>query len=139
MALASTNAWKLDIEEAIQNGLRNEFKSSLPVFRSKLNNIRGNQFAIIKGDTSNPNGNMFSKLSSTYNVTIDFFMLDRKRNDNTIKKFFKIVSRLEETLYSALEIDPTFSIEVNSINYEDDEDIEGYRKAIFEVSLRSVR
>lgn len=139
MALASTNAWKLDIEEAIQNGLRNEFKSSLPVFRSKLNKIRGNQFAIIKGDTSNPNNTMFSKLSSTYNVTIDFFMLDRKRNDNTIKKFFKIVSRLEETLYSALEIDPTFSIEVNSINYEDDEDIEGYRKAIFEVSLRSVR
>tara|TARA_R100001129_G_scaffold176973_1_gene151482 strand:- start:2012 stop:2431 length:420 start_codon:yes stop_codon:yes gene_type:complete len=139
MALASTNAWKLDIEEAIQNGLRNEFKSSLPVFRSKLNNIRGNQFAIIKGDTSNPNDNMFAKLSSTYNVTIDFFMLDRKRNDNTIKKFFKIVSRLEETLYSALEIDPTFSVEVNSINYEDDEDIEGYRKAIFEVSLRSVR
>jgi hypothetical protein len=139
MALASTNAWKLDIEEAIQNGLRSEFKSSLPVFRSKLNNIRGNQFAIIKGDTSNPNDNMFAKLSSTYNVTIDFFMLDRKRNDNTIKKFFKIVSRLEETLYSALEIDPTFSVEVNSINYEDDEDIEGYRKAIFEVSLRSVR
>ena len=89
MALASTNAWKLDIEEAIQNGLRNEFKSSLPVFRSKLNNIRGNQFAIIKGDTSNPNDNMFAKLSSTYNVTIDFFMLDRKRNDNTIKKFLK--------------------------------------------------
>tara|TARA_Y100001938_G_C7866243_1_gene318049 strand:- start:91 stop:510 length:420 start_codon:yes stop_codon:yes gene_type:complete len=139
MALASTNAWKLDIEETIQNGLRSEFKSSLPVFRSKLNNIRGNQFAIIKGDTSNPNNNMFSKLSSTYNVTIDFFMLDRKRNDNTIKKFFKIVSRLEETLYSLLEIDPTFSVEVNSINYQDDEDIEGYRKAIFEISLRSVR
>ena len=139
MALASTNAWKLDIEETIQNGLRSEFKSSLPVFRSKLNNIRGNQFAIIKGDTSNPNNNMFSKLSSTYNVTIDFFMLDRKRNDNTIKKFFKIVSRLEETLYSLLEIDPTFSVEVNSINYQDDEDIEGYRKAIFEISLRRVR
>tara|TARA_R100000353_G_scaffold51083_1_gene40577 strand:+ start:942 stop:1361 length:420 start_codon:yes stop_codon:yes gene_type:complete len=139
MALVSTNAWKSSIEETIQSALRNEFKSSLPVFRSKINQIRGNQFVVIRGNSSNPNQTMFAKLSSTYNLNIDFFMIDRKRNDNTIKKFFKIVSRLEETLYSLLEIDPTFKIQVDGISYEDDNEFEGYRKAVFEISLRSVR
>tara|TARA_Y100001972_G_scaffold14162_1_gene14926 strand:- start:479 stop:898 length:420 start_codon:yes stop_codon:yes gene_type:complete len=139
MALASTNAWKVNIEETIQSAIRNEFKASLPTFRSKVNKQRGNQFVVIQGNESNPNQTMFAKLSSTYNLTINFFMLDERRNDNTIKKFFKIVSRLEETLYSLLEIDPSFKIQVDTINYEDDNEFEGYRKAVFEISLRSVR
>ena len=139
MALVSTNAWKSDIEESIQNALRNEFKSSLPIFRSRNLQHRGNQFAIIQGDDSTPNNTMFAKLSSTYNLNVNFYMIDKKRNDNTIKKFFKIVSRLEETLYSLMEINPTFKIEINSIEYEDDNDFNGYRKADFNVSIRSVR
>ena len=139
MALASTNAWKVNIEETIQSAIRNEFNASLPAFRSKVNKQRGNQFVVIQGNESNPNQTMFAKLSSTYNITINFFMLDERRNDNTIKKFFKIVSRLEETLYSLLEIDPTFNIQVDTINYEDDNEFAGYRKAVFEISLRSVR
>tara|TARA_R100000353_G_scaffold2025_1_gene3021 strand:- start:674 stop:1093 length:420 start_codon:yes stop_codon:yes gene_type:complete len=139
MALASTNAWKVNIEETIQSAIRNEFNASLPAFRSKVNKQRGNQFVVIQGNESNPNQTMFAKLSSTYNLTINFFMLDERRNDNTIKKFFKIVSRLEETLYSLLEIDPTFNIQVDTINYEDDNEFAGYRKAVFEISLRSVR
>jgi len=139
MALVSTNAWKSDIEESIQNALRSEFKSSLPVFRSRNFKHRGNQFAIIQGDNSTPNSTMFTKLSSTYNVNINFYMIDKKRSDNTIKKFFKIVSRLEETLYSLMEINPTFKIEVNSIEYQDDNDFNGYRKADFNVSVRSIR
>jgi hypothetical protein len=66
-------------------------------------------------------------------------MIDKKRNDNTIKKFFKIVSRLEETLYSLMEINPTFKVEVDSIDYEDDNELKGYRKANLNVSIRSVR
>ena len=50
MAVVSTNAWKVDIEETLQNAIRNEFKSSMPIFRDKENKIRGNQFAIFKGD-----------------------------------------------------------------------------------------
>mgnify|MGYP003329879331 CR=1 FL=1 len=52
MAVASTNAWKVDIEETIINAIRSEFKATLPVFRSRDNQIRWNQFAILKGDDS---------------------------------------------------------------------------------------
>ena len=78
MALASTNAWKVNIEETIQSAIRNEFKASLPTFRSKVNKLRGNQFVVIQGNESNPNQTMFAKLSSTYNLTINFFMLDEE-------------------------------------------------------------
>ena len=56
-----------------------------------------------------------------------------------MKSFFKLVSRLEETIYSLLEIDPLFRIEVTEITYEDDIDFNGYRKASFSLSVRSVR
>ena len=80
MAVASTNAWKVDIEETLQNAIRNEFKSSMPIFRDKENKIRGNQFAIIKGDNSVSDNNMFTRVSNAYNLTLDFFMADRLRN-----------------------------------------------------------
>ena len=107
MAVASTNAWKVDIEETLQNAIRNEFKSSMPIFRDKENKIRGNQFAIIKGDNSASDNNMVTRVSNAYNLTLDFFMLDRLRNENTVKRFFKTISRLEETIYSVMEIVPT--------------------------------
>tara|TARA_Y100000004_G_C8635313_1_gene294701 strand:- start:59 stop:475 length:417 start_codon:yes stop_codon:yes gene_type:complete len=138
MAVASTNAWKVDIEETLQNAIRNEFKSSMPIFRDKENKIRGNQFAIIKGDNSVSDNNMFTRVSNAYNLTLDFFMLDRLRNENTVKKFFKTISRLEETIYSVMEIVPTYKPEVSSISYDDDL-INGYRTATFNITIRSVR
>ena len=138
MAVESTNAWKVDIEETLQNAIRNEFKSSMPIFRDKENKIRGNQFAIIKGDNSVSDNNMFTRVSNAYNLTLDFFMLDRLRNENTVKKFFKTISRLEETIYSVMEIVPTYKPEVSSISYDDDL-INGYRTATFNITIRSVR
>ena len=138
MAVASTNAWKVDIEETLQNAIRNEFKSSMPIFRDKENKIRGNQFAIIKGDNSVSDNNMFTRVSNAYNLTLDFFMLDRLRNENTVKRFFKTISRLEETIYSVMEIVPTYKPEVSSISYDDDI-IKGYRTATFNITIRSVR
>lgn len=138
MAVASTNAWKVDIEETLQNAIRNEFKSSMPIFRDKENKIRGNQFAIIKGDNSVSDNNMFTRVSNAYNLTLDFFMLDRLRNENTVKRFFKTISRLEETIYSVMEIVPTYKPEVSSISYDDDL-INGYRTATFNITIRSVR
>ena len=88
MAVASTNAWKVDIEDTIINAVRSQFKSTLPVFRSRDNQIRGNQFAILKGDNSSSDNNMYAKISDNYNLTIEFFMLDRTRNENTVKRFF---------------------------------------------------
>ena len=132
MAVASTNAWKVDIEETLQNAIRNEFKSSMPIFRDKENKIRGNQFAIIKGDNSVSDNNMFTRVSNAYNLTLDFFMLDRLRNENTVKRFFKTISRLEETIYSVMEIVPTYKPEVSSISYDDDL-INGYRTATFNI------
>ena len=138
MAVASTNAWKVDIEETIINAIRSEFKASLPVFRSRDNQIRGNQFAILKGDDSSSDNNMFTRVSNAYNLTLDFFMLDRLRNENTVKRFFKTISRLEETIYSVMEIVPTYKPEVSSISYDDDL-INGYRTATFNITIRSVR
>ncbi len=138
MAVASTNAWKVDIEETLQNAIRNEFKSSMPIFRDKENKIRGNQFAIIKGDNSVSDNNMFTRVSNAYNLTLDFFMADRLRNENTVKKFFKTISRIEESIYSVMEIVPTYKPEVSSISYDDDI-INGYRTATFNITIRSVR
>ena len=138
MAVASTNAWKVDIEETLQNAIRNEFKSSMPIFRDKENKIRGNQFAIIKGDNSVSDNNMFTRVSNAYNLTLDFFMADRLRNENTVKKFFKTISRIEESIYSVMEIVPTYKPEVCSISYDDDI-INGYRTATFNITIRSVR
>ena len=138
MAVASTNAWKVDIEETLQNAIRNEFKSSMPIFRDKENKIRGYQFAIIKGDNSVSDNNMFTRVSNAYNLTLDFFMADRLRNENTVKKFFKTISRIEESIYSVMEIVPTYKPEVSSISYDDDI-INGYRTATFNITIRSVR
>lgn len=66
-------------------------------------------------------------------------MLDRKRNDTTVKRFFSQVSRIEETFYSLLEIDPLFNVIINAIDYSDDVEFNGYRKATFDMTVRNVR
>ena len=139
MALASTNAWKVNVEESIQSAIRGEFGSSLAIFRSRDFEYTGNRFCIIRGLDSDSNNTMYSRLSSTYNLSLDFYMQDLKRNELTVKSFFKLVSRLEEAIYSLLEIDPLFRIDITEITYEDDIDFNGYRKASFSLSVRSVR
>jgi hypothetical protein len=139
MATASTNAWKVNVEETIQTGIKNEFFSSLPVFRSRDFQHRGNQFAILKGNNSDPQSTMYAVIADTYNLTLEFYMLDRKRNDTTVKRFFSQVSRIEETFYSLLEIDPLFNVIINGIDYSNDVEFNGYRKATFDMTVRNVR
>ena len=139
MALESTNAWKVNVEESVQSAIRSEFGSSMEIFRSRDFDYRGNRFCIIKGLDSDSNNTMYARLSSTYNLSLDLYMQDLKRNDVTVKSFFKIISRLEESIYSILEIDPLFRIEIEEISYDDDIDFNGYRKASFSLSVRSVR
>jgi len=139
MAVASTNAWKTQVEETIQSGIRNEFFASMPVFRSRDFQHRGNQFCILKGENSDPNNTMYQIIGNDYNLSLEFFMLDRKRNETTVKKFFSTISRLEEAFYSLLDIDPLFNISINEISYEDDIEFNGYRKATFDMTVRNVR
>lgn len=139
MAVASTNAWKVNVEETIQRGIKNEFVTSLPVFRSRDFQHRGNQFCILKGEDSESNNTMYQRLSNDYNLTLEFFMLDRKRNEITVKKFFKTIARIEEIFYTLVDIDPLFSSEITQIIYEDDIEFNGYRKATFSVTVRNIR
>jgi len=139
MAVASTNAWKTQVEETIQSGIRNEFFASMPVFRSRDFQHRGNQFCILKGENSDPNNTMYQIIGNDYNLSLEFFMLDRKRNETTVKKFFSTISRLEESFYSLLDIYSLFNISINEISYEDDIEFNGYRKATFDMTVRNVR
>jgi len=139
MAVTSTNAWKVNVEESMQNAIRSEFSASLPIFRSKNIKQRGNQFAVITGNVSESQNTMYSVIPNTYSLSLEFFMSDLKRNDLSIKKFFNQVSRIEETLYSMIDIDPLFSLEVSSINYEDDEEFDQYKKATFSITVGNVR
>jgi len=139
MAVASTNAWKVNVEETIQKGIKNEFFTSLPVFRSRGFQHRGNQFCIIKGNDSNAQNTMYAVLPNNYNLTLEFFMLDHKRNDVTVKRFFNTVSRIEEIFYTLVDLDPLFSCTINGITYEDDVEFNGYRKATFDITVGNVR
>ena len=139
MAVASTNAWKVNVEETIQSGIKNEFFTSLPIFRSRSFQHRGNQFCIIKGNDSNAQNTMYAVLPNNYNLTLEFFMLDHKRNDVTVKRFFNTVSRIEEIFYTLVDLDPLFSCTINGITYEDDVEFNGYRKATFDITVGNVR
>ena len=139
MAVASTNAWKVNVEETIQKGIKNEFFTSLPIFRSRSFQHRGNQFCIIKGNDSNAQNTMYAVLPNNYNLTLEFFMLDHKRNDVTVKRFFNTVSRIEEIFYTLVDLDPLFSCTINGITYEDDVEFNGYRKATFDITVGNIR
>jgi len=139
MAVASTNAWKVNVEETIQKGIKNEFFTSIPIVPPKDFQHRGNQFCIIEGNTSDAQSTMYAVLPNNYNLTLEFFMLDHKRNDVTVKRFFNTVSRLEEIFYTLVDLDPLFNCTINGITYEDDVEFNGYRKATFDITVGNVR
>jgi hypothetical protein len=139
MALASTNSWTDKVEKTIIAALRNHFGTSMNIYRSKNENLRGNQFVVLKGDTSEPQNTMYARLGANFFLTIEYYMADHLRNDNTVKKFFSNISTIEEVLYSLVEVDPLFNIEVSAINYEDDIEFQGYRKGQFELLVRNIR
>ena len=72
-------------------------------------------------------------------VLLSYYHYDNKRNDISVKRFFKQISRLEEVFYSLLGVSPSYSFTVQSINYQDDEEIQGFRKAVFNVQVSSIR
>ena len=56
-----------------------------------------------------------------------------------MKKFFNQVSRIEETIYTLLEVDPLFNVEISDINYQEAVEFDGYKKAIFNITVRNAR
>jgi len=82
---------------------------------------------------------MYQVLPNDYNLTLEFFMLDHKRNDTTVKRFFNTVSRIEELFYTLVDLDPLFSCSINGITYEDDVEFNGYRKATFDITVGNTR
>tara|TARA_R100001463_G_scaffold58957_1_gene111259 strand:- start:90 stop:509 length:420 start_codon:yes stop_codon:yes gene_type:complete len=139
MAVSFTNAWKVSVEETIQNAVKNEFFGSIPVFRTPNFKFRGNNFMTISALDSFSNNSMYSVIPNTFNLQLTYYHYDSKRNDLSVKKFFKQISRLEEVFYSLLGVSPSYSFTVQSINYEDDDEMEGFRKAIFNVQVSNIR
>ena len=139
MAVSFTNAWKVNVEETIQNAVKNEFFGSIPVFRTPNFKFRGNNFMTISALDSFSNNSMYSVIPNTFNLQLTYYHYDSKRNDLSVKKFFKQISRLEEVFYSLLGVSPSYSFTVQSINYEDDDEMEGFRKAIFNVQVSNIR
>ena len=139
MALASTNSWSDKVEKTIINALRGHFKASMNIYRAKNESLKGSQFIVIKGDSSEPQNSMYVRLGANFFLTLEYYMADHLRSDNTVKKFFSTVSTIEEILYSLLEVNALFNIEVASINYEDDIEFKGYRKAQFDLVVRDIR
>ena len=139
MAVSFTNAWKVSVEETIQNAVKNEFFGSIPVFRTPNFKFRGNNFMTISAIDSFSNNSMYSVIPNTFNLQLTYYHYDSKRNDLSVKKFFKQISRLEEVFYSLLGVSPSYSFTVQSINYEDDDEMEGFKKAIFNVQVSNIR
>jgi len=139
MAVSFTNAWKVNVEETIQNAVKNEFTRSVPIFRTPNFKFRGNNFMTISALDSFSNNSMYSVIPNTFNLQLTYYHYDSKRNDLSVKKFFKQISRLEEVFYSLLGVSPSYSFTVQSINYEDDDEMEGFRKAIFNVQVSNIR
>lgn len=139
MAVSFTNAWKVNVEETIQNAVKNEFFGSIPIFRTPNFKFRGNNFMTITALDSFSNNSMYSVIPNTFNIQLNYYHYDSKRNDLSVKSFFNQISRLEEVFYSLLGVSPSYSFSVQSINYEDDEEMQGFRKAIFNIQVSSIR
>ena len=69
MAVASTNAWKVDIEETIINAIRSSLNHQYLYSVQVIIKLRGNQFAVLKGDNSSSDNNMYARISNNYNLT----------------------------------------------------------------------
>lgn len=139
MAVSFTNAWKVNVEETIQNAVKNEFFGSIPIFRTPNFKFRGNNFMTITALDSFSDNSMYSVIPNTFNLQLSYYHYDNKRNDISVKRFFKQISRLEEVFYSLLGVSPSYSFTVQSINYQDDEEMQGFRKAIFNIQVSSIR
>jgi len=139
MAVSFTNAWKVSVEETIQNAVKNEFFGSIPIFRTPDFKFRGNNFMTITAIDSFSDNSMYSVIPNTFNLQLSYYHYDNKRNDISVKRFFKQISRLEEVFYSLLGVSPSYSFTVQSINYQDDEEMQGFRKAIFNIQVSSIR
>ena len=139
MAVSFTNAWKVNVEETIQNAVKNEFFGSIPIFRTPNFKFRGNNFMTITAIDSFSDNSMYSVIPNTFNIQLNYYHYDSKRNDISVKRFFKQISRLEEVFYSLLGVSPSYSFTVQSINYQDDEEMQGFRKAIFNIQVSSIR
>ena len=101
--------------------------------------MRGNQFIVFKGEISESLNTMSNLINNEFSVLLHYYMFDHRRNDTTIRKFFNQVSKIEESIYSLLEIDPLYEISINNINYEDDEEFNGYRRAEVEITVNNSR
>ena len=136
MAVSFTNAWKVSVEEGIQNTIKNEFSSSLPIFRTPDFKYRGNNFVTIQGDSSSSDDSMIRVIPERYFLQIRYYHTDRNRTDLSIKHFFSQVSRIEEMLYSAMGIFDLHSLEIESISYEEENQ---FRVAEFNIEVSKTR
>ena len=82
---------------------------------------------------------MSNLIDDEFNISIEYYMYDHRRNDTTIRKFFNQVSKIEESIYSLLEIDPLYDINIVGISYVDDEEFNGYRKADLQILINNSR
>tara|TARA_X000001382_G_scaffold47927_2_gene32426 strand:- start:4419 stop:4832 length:414 start_codon:yes stop_codon:yes gene_type:complete len=137
MAVSFTNAWKVSVEEGIQDAIKNEFSAALPIFRTPDFKFRGNHFMTITGENSFSDETMIRAIPERYNLDLNYYHLDRKRTDLSLKHFFSQVSRIEEILYSLLEAIDLYDIQIVSIVYDEDE--KGFRKALFNIEVSKVR
>ena len=139
MAVSFTNAWKDSLKDGLVVALRSSFSPSVPVYFAKKTEMRGSQFISVKGDFSNSINSMQNLIDVNFSITLDYFMQDHKRNDTSLRKFFNQVSKIEENVYSLLDIEPLFDVEIESINFTDDEEFQGYRKASFDINVNNAR
>ena len=72
-------------------------------------------------------------------MQLDYYHYDNKRNDTSIKHFFSQIGRIEEIFYSILEARELFNLLITSITFEDAEEMQGFRKAVFNIEVSNVR
>ena len=123
----------------MQNAVRSEFFGCISICRPPNFKFHGNNFMTITALDSFSNNSMYSVIPNTFNIQLNYYHYDSKRNDLSVKRFFNQISRLEEVFYSLLGVSPSYSFSVQSINYEDDDEMHGFRKAIFNIRVSSIR
>jgi len=139
MATSFTNAWKENVEEIISSTIKDRFSNSLPIFRTPNFKFRGNHFMTIKGINSSSDNSMYSAIPNKFFLQLDYYHYDNKRNDTSIKHFFSQIGRIEEIFYSILEARELFNLLITSITFEDAEEMQGFRKAVFNIEVSNVR
>ena len=93
----------------------------------------------IKGINSSSDNSMYAVIPNKFFLQLDYYHYDNKRNDTTIKRFFSQISRIEELFYSILEARDLYDMIITSITYQDAEEMQGFRKAVFNIEVSNVR